>query len=231
MWPKSAHGKTAAAIFALVTLCGCEGEFPASSAQLRAADAAYDSSALRRSLGDIEAWHQKNNTGLADSLRAGIPVSSIEKVFSKMDCQPNEELKALWSWRNGEDSYAPFVWYRDFLSLEEAQSEYNWLLLNPLRRWDPNYLPLFTFEGEWYAVYCGPNRGKAGPIVHFFLEEEPIISNTNLTTYLVTMAEALNSGAVTWKNGAMVEDIGAIHRIYRKHNSNTRFLYYVPKDT
>ena len=227
---KSIKRGPAAAVFVLVILCGCDGEFQASSAQFRAADAAYDPRKLQRSLSDIEAWHRKNNTGLAESLREGISVSSIEKAFSNKDCQPNEELKALWSWRNGEDSYAPFVWYHDFLSVEEAQSEYNWLRLNPLIRWDPNYIPLFTFEGEWYAVYCGPNRGKASPIVHFFLEDQPRISYTNLTIYLVTMAEALNSGAVTWINGAMVGDVGSIYRIYQKHNSNAQFPYYVPKD-
>ena len=125
MCHKAIHLKTTAAIFIIVVLCGCEGEFQASTAQLRAADEAYDSKMLQRSLSDIEAWHRRNNTGLADSLREGISVSSIEMVFSGKDCQPNEELKTLWSWRNGEDSFAPFVWYHDFLSVEEAQSEYN----------------------------------------------------------------------------------------------------------
>lgn len=228
---KSTHRKTATAIIALVILCGCEGEFQVGSAHLRAADSAYDSKELQRSLDAIEEWHRKNNTGLADSLHDGISVSSIERAFSNKDCQPNEELKALWSWRNGQGSNVPFVWYHDFLSVEEAQSEYNWLRFNPLIRWDPNYIPLFTFEGEWYAAYCGPNSGKAGPIIHFFLEDEPKISYTNLTTLLVTMAEILNSGAVTWINGAMVDDIRSIYRIHQKHNSNVKFPYYVPQDT
>jgi len=228
MLSKSFLTKAAGAILPLAILCGCEGKFQASPGQLRAADSAYNARELQRSLHAIEAWHRKNNTGLADSLRDGLPVSSIERAFSNDDCQPNEELKALWSWRNGEDSYIPFIWYHDFLSVEDAQSEYNWLRFNPLISWDPNYIPLFSFEGEWYAVYCGPDSEKAGPIIHFFLEDEPKISYTNLTTFLVTMAEALDSGAVSWINGGMVEDIGGIYRIHQKYNANTNFPYYVP---
>lgn len=229
MCHKAMLWKTTAAIFGAIVLCGCQGKFQASSAQLRSADAAYDSRELQLSLSKIEAWHRKNNTGLADSLREGIAVTTIELAFSEKDCQPNEELITLWSWRNGEDSYAPFVWYHDFLSVEEALSEYNWLRLNPLIRWDPKYIPLFTFEGEWYAVYCGPNGGKAGPIVHFSLEDGARVSYTNLTTFLASMAETLNSGAVTWTSEAMADDIGRIYRIHQKHNNNIMFPYYVPR--
>ena len=145
--------------------------------------------------------------------------------------QPNDELKMVWSWRNGEQSSAPFIWYHDFLSMEEARSEYKWLLLNPLITWDPNYIPVFTFEGEWYAVYCGAQSKSAGPIVHFFLEDGPRVTYTNITTLLSTMAEALNSGAVSWQNGAMIEEINRIYLIHQEYNSGLQFPYHVPKDT
>lgn len=214
-----------------VILPGCNGEFPTDPAQYHAAEAAYDSAKLYRSLNDIETWHAAHNTGLVGSLRKGISVSSIEAAFSREECRPTEELKALWSWRNGEDSPVPFVWYHDFLSMEEARSEYVWLRLNPLVGWDSNYLPVFSFEGEWYAVYCGPEGRKAGPVVHFFLEDEPEVAYINLTTFLITMAETLTTGAVLWKEDAMVDDIGNIYRIHQKHNKGFSFPYYVPEDS
>lgn len=219
------------AILALALLASCKGEFPTSPIQFRAAEDAYDSERLKRSLDDINAWHSEHKTGLTDSLLKGISVPSIEAAFSENECKPTDELKALWSWRNGEKSSVPFVWYHDFLSMEASQSEYKWLLLNPLVRWDPNYIPVFTFEGEWYAAYCGPMSRTSGPVAHFFLEDEAKITYTNITTFLSTMAEALQSGAVSWENEAMVDDISKIYRIHQKHNHGLEFPYYVPKGT
>jgi hypothetical protein len=218
-----------AAGLVLALLVGCEGEFPAGGAQLRAAAAAYDADRLARSLRDIEAWHVAHRTGLAASLRPGLPMPSIDAAFAGEACRPTDELKALWAWRNGGRTAVPFVWYHDFLSMEEAKAEYRWLLLNPLVPWDPRYLPVFTFEGEWYASYCGPAGTLSGPLVLVSLEDEPRIAYANLTAYLATMAEALGSGAVSWENGAMVEDIGKVLRIYRKRNRGYEFPYHVPK--
>ncbi len=217
------------AILLQTVLSGCNGEFPSGAAQHRASARAFDSELLRRSLKEIEAWHIKNRTGLGDSLQKGISVSSIESAFEGTACSVTDELKALWSWRNGEDSPAPFIWYHDFLSMEESLSEYKRLRGNPLVRWDPNYVPVFTFDGEWYAAYCGPKGGAAGPVAHFFLEDEPRITHINVTVFLSTMAEILESGAARWENGAMVEDINQVYRVHQKHNIGYEFPYRVPK--
>ena len=112
--------------------------------------------------------------------------------------------------------------------MQEALSEHDQLNLNPLVQWDPDYIPVFMFEGEWYASYCGPRSGSSGPVVHFFLEDEPRVTHVNLTTFLATMAEALRSGAVKWKNGAMVEDVRQVYLIHQKHNPGYAFPYHVP---
>ena len=216
------------AIFLQALLVGCSGEFPASSARHRAAANAYDPVQLKRSLARIEAWHSKQGTGLDKSLRKGIPASTIEAALEGKGCFATDELKILWSWRNGEDSPAPFVWYHDFLSMEEALSQYGWLRHIPFLRWDPNYIPVFSFEGEWYAAYCGAKGGASGPIAHFFLEDDARITHINLTVFLSSMAEALESGAVTWKNGAMVDEIRQVYRIHQKHNTGYEFPYAVP---
>ena len=216
------------ALLLTILLAGCAGEFPDDDAHHRAAAAAYDGERLARSLQDIEAWHVENGTGLAAVLNEGVPLSSIETAFAGRECRPSQELQALWSWRNGGQGPAPLVWYHDFLSMQEALSEYDQLTLDPLVQWDPDYVPVFVFEGEWYASYCGPRSGTSGPVVHFFLEDEPRVTHVNLTTFLATMAEALHSGAVKWNNDAMVEDVHRVYLIHQKHNPGYAFPYHVP---
>lgn len=212
---------------AVLVASGCTGEFPVDTLKLQAAEAAYDGELLIQSLDQIEAWHLTNKTGVADVLRDGREPSSIVAAFTETKCRPTEELKTLWSWRDGETGVAPFVWYHDFLSLEEVVSEYQSLLLNPLVQWDPEYVPVFAFEGEWYAAYCGKDASNAGPVIHFFLQDEARVTHVNLTIFLAGMAEALHSGAVSWNSDAMVEDIQKVHSIHQNYNPGYEFPYYV----
>lgn len=218
-----------AALLPFALLAACTGEFPAGRSEIRAAETAFDADRLVGALEEIEAWHTEHATGVADALARGTAARSIETAFAGEACTPHEELMTLWRWRNGEDAPAPFVWYHDFLSAEEARAEYGRLLLNPLVRWDPHYVPVFRFEGEWYASHCGPRTTRAGPVVHFFVEDEPRIAYVNLTTFIATMAQALRSGAVSWKDGAMAEDIGELRRLHQEHNPGYPFPYHVPE--
>lgn len=222
---------TIACVFAVFSLYGCTGEFPTDAPKIQAAEKAYDRDLLVQSLNEIEGWHLRNETGIASALGAGRSPSSIVAELEGTDCRPTEELKSLWSWRDGGFSPAPFIWYHDFLPLQEALSEYKWLLLNPLVQWDSRYIPIFSFEGEWYAAFCGKGASTAGPIIHFSLEDEPRITHTNLTSFLAGMAEALRTGAVWWEDDAMVEDIRKVHFIHQKYNRGYNFPYAVPDGT
>ena len=212
----------------LLVLCACSGEFPSDISKLQAAETAYDGARLLASLNAIESWHINKDTGIASALNSGLDASSIEQALSGPHCKATEELKLLWSWRDGAISPTPFVWYHDFLSLDDALSEYKWLRLNPLVQWDPQYIPILSFQGEWYAAYCGPDAGKAGPIAHYFLEDGPQIFYVNLTVFMASMAEAFESRAIQWKGGAMVEDIHRMHSIHQRNNPGYAFPYYVP---
>jgi len=221
---------TIACAIALLVLCGCTGDFPKDASKLKAAEEAYNEALLVDSLNEIEAWHARNDTGVANILTKGRPPTSILEEFSGTDCKPTAELKALWSWHDGGVGATPFVWYHDFLPLKEALSEYKWLRLNPLVQWDPQYIPIFAFEGEWYAAYCGQDADSAGPIVHYFLEDEPRMVYVNLTAFMASMAEALRSGAVQWDNDAMTDDIREMRAIHQRFNRGYDFPYYVPED-
>lgn len=220
--------QTIISLVLFIILTGCEGQFLTTHKELRAAEDAYDRELLRASPIEIEAWHVRNETGLLDSLRDGVKVSSIVDDFKSTNCELTEEMKELWSWRNGETGSVPLVWYHDFLSLDEAMAEYNSLTRHPLISWDPNFIPLFTFEGEWYAGYCSRGKSNAGPVVLYSLEDEPRVAYINITTFLASMAEAMRTGAVTWKEGSMIEDIHEVRRIHKKYNPDYPFPYYVP---
>ena len=194
-------------IASVLIICGCSGEFPSKPAQIRAAVDSYDKQRLRHSLDAIKAWHRANKTGVDSALKPGLSEADLSTKQFTDECRLTEELKALWSWHNGETGPRPFIWYHDFISLEEAVSEYRWLTLNPLEKWDPHYVPIMSFEGEWYGAYCGALSEVAGPIIHYYLEDGARVTARNLTTFMATMSQVLDAGAVKWINGAMVEDI------------------------
>jgi hypothetical protein len=212
-------------------LCSCAGEFPSDPTKILAAAAAYDEQILLDSLNLIEAWHTSNNTGVPAILRPGLSRSSLPSAISGDKCRLTEELKTLWSWRDGGIGSVPFIWYHDFLPLNDAVAEYKALVQNPLVRWDPSYMPVFSFEGEWYAAYCGEGSAVSGPIIHYFVEDEARITAVNLTMFIATMADAFQSGAIRWHDGGMAEDIQKVKEIHQQRNGGYAFPYYVPSGT
>lgn len=217
-------------LLAVAIVCGCSAEFPTDPVHLRAATAQSSPRQLKQSLESIKAWHRVHRTGLAAALRPGLSGKALEPTLLFGKCALSDELKTLWSWHDGEISQVPFVWYHDFLTLEHAIAEYRWLVLNPLVRWDPAYLPVLSFDGEWYGAYCGSDSATAGPIVHFDPEGGAHITATNLTTFMAMMAEAMEDGAVTWIDGGMVDTIGQLKAIHARHNPGLEFPYYVPHE-
>lgn len=218
----------ATTVLAMLALCGCSGEFSSDSNHIDSATELYDTERLRRSLESIKTWHVVNETGIGTALRPGLPKTALDPELLTSECRLTKELKMLWSWHDGEQTQIPFIWYHDFLPLEDAVSEYQWLRLNPLVRWDPKYIPIMSFEGEWYGAYCGESSNVAGPIIHYSLEDGGRVMAANLTTFIATMAEAFESGAVKWIDGGMVEDIQKVREIHHENNPGFEFPYYVP---
>ncbi len=183
--------------FLFVFPVSCAGAFPVDEIALANARARTEHTELIDALKAIESWHFRNDIGLERHLNPGASESDMVAEIQLANVRPNKELQLLWSWHNGGSDDQPLIWYHDFLSAEESAKEYLSLLRNPLARWDRRFLAVFSFQGEWYAVYCGSDAEEAGPVVHDFVEDEPEIAFTNLTTMLVTMAEIFESGAVS----------------------------------
>ncbi len=210
----------------LLLLGACSRELPVSATERRAALARHDPALLQQSLEEIAAWHASEATGMA--LHPGADEAQIHAAAQGFGCHPPEELIELWRWHDGQSGAAPFVWYHDFLPLTDALAEYRWLLMHPLIPWDRDFVPVFSFEGEWYAVYCGPEPARAGPVLHFFLEDEARLTHVNLTVFFAGMAQALRDGALRWEDGAMREDLAALFSIHQALNPGYAFPYYVP---
>ena len=169
----------------------------------------------------------RSGTDVADGLRPGLQVEQIEAMLTDAGCEATDEMRDLWSWHNGSDASSPFIWYHDFLSLDEATSQFRLLRRMPLVSWPSDYLPAFSFDGEWYGLYCGGDGRDAGPVLHLLLEGEPRVTNVNLTALILQSAESMASGAITWQNGGMKEDISAVHQIHQQYNSGYPFPHYV----
>lgn len=215
-------------LLAAVTLflcVSCTGEFPAESTHFKVANEQADLEKLIHSLNSIKAWHARNSTGVESALYPGIAGDTLAGDLIP-GCHLSEELEHLWGWHDGESAPAPFVWYHDFLTQQQAISARRWLILNPFLAWDPNYIPILSFEGEWYAAYCGDEDGRTGPMVHVFVEDQPRLVAINVTTFMAMMAEVFEQGAVTWEEGSMVEVIGQVKAIHQAHNPGMAFPYF-----
>ena len=142
-------------------LVGCGADSVTTELQFRLAAERANTAVMLSGLEQIKAWHQRNDTGLVGKFRPGLSQEAISTMFAGIDCRPTDELQALWAWHDGATDATPFVWYHDFLSLEDAVSA-RWLLrLAALTHWDRRLVPVFTFDGEWYATYCGDDETVA----------------------------------------------------------------------
>ena len=169
---------------AIVALAGCTRDLATSETQLRIARQSFNATSLTSSLEAIAQWHEAHETGLADQLAPALPENEISERLADIDCNPTAEMLALWSWHNGGSGNTPMVWYHDFLSVDEAIMQYRLLTLNPMAPWDPRYLPLFYFEGEWYAAYCGEEGLQASRVLPYFQEDALRVTNRTHTSFL-----------------------------------------------
>ena len=175
---------------------------------------------------EIEAWHAREQTGI--QLNPAVSDQEYLELVSEFPCSPPEEVEALWKWKNGE-STDRFVWYHGFLSLQEALEEYRYLTSEPIFGWEETWIPVFQFQDEWNVVVCDSEPNVGAPVIHYFTESGPSYAYTNLTTYLRTMAAAMDRGALTWTDGWWsssdeVKDLAAIHD---EHNDVAKFPYAV----
>lgn len=184
-----------------------------------------DQTRLLDALAQIEAFHANNRTGL--SLNPPLDEAALDKALSGFPCEIPDEARTLWAWRNGE-STGQFIWYHRFLPVEEAVREYRQLTSNPLYAWSKHWIPVFEFEGEWYAVECTPGETAGTPVIHYFMEDDPKQAYINLTAYMSVIAAAIQQGALRWDGQWWDDDIQRLSRIHARLNPDIGFPYHVP---
>jgi hypothetical protein len=210
-------------LLALSLLGGCQqGESPVTREQELAAKAAANDASLLAALEQIAAFHAQEQTGLV----LNPPVPDYPGLAEEFPCRLSQEMETLWGWRNGEKTDR-FVWYHRFLPMEEALRQYRLLRANPLVAWHPSWIPVFRFEGEWYATVCADSASAAAPVIHYFIEDGAQVAYINLATWMTTMAEALDAGALTWQDGWWREDIKRLAAIHAQENPGVPFPYYL----
>lgn len=197
---------------------------PVTNLDRTAALSAMSHERLRDVLTQIEHFHRANASGL--QLNEGLTNAEFSALAAEFSCQLPTELEVLWKWRNGEKT-DKFIWYHRFLPMQESLEQYKALKKDRLLRWHESWIPLFEFEGEWYAVECSDDKFEAAPIVHHFLEDDPKVAYTNLSTYMSTIATAIDNKALQWGEAWWEEeDLEALAAAHNELNAGLQFPYY-----
>ncbi len=198
--------------------------YPPGEAAWRLAEHRADTSELVASLDRILDWHKANDTDLV--LNAPMSRDDLIAELAWLPCQVPEELLALWTWRNGERTDR-FIWYHRLLSAADAKDEYRRLTTEPYYIWNPNWIPVFEHPEEWYFVECSDRPSTGSPVSLYFIETGPSYSYVNLTTYMKTMAAALEAGAISWQDGDWADEIRELAAIHARFNETGMFPYAV----
>lgn len=200
--------------------------FAISASQWALANQQADLKLLQDSAKAIESWHAQAKTGIL--LNSPLSDQQYGELVGEFPCALPQEVQALWKWKNGE-STDYFIWYHGFLSLEDAIRQYNYLLSEPIFGWQKNWIPFFQFQDEWYFVECKNEPTAGAPVIHYFTESGPSYAYTNLTMYLATMAEAMDRGVLTWREGWWndLDDRRKLVAIHDEYNDLAKFPYAI----
>ena len=168
-------------------------------------------------LNEIEKCLQQLDHSCLDHLNPGLSSQQIQELFEEIPLQPTQDLRALYTWRNGsEDSegitLGELAFFPGFylMSLEESIQTY--LELRARDGWDKFWFPIFASGGgDFYAMNLAPEA--QGQILGFYVyEEEPQVEYQSLESMLQTFKEC-------YKQGIIVQnEQGYLDMDYRKHS-------------
>ena len=167
-------------------------------------------------LNEIEKSLQQLDHPCVGHLNPGISSQKIQELFEKIPLQPTQDLRALYTWRNGsEDSegitLGELAFFPGFylMSLEESIQTY--LELRARDAWDKSWFPIFASGGgDFYAMNLAPEA--QGQILGFYVfEEETQVEYRSLKSMLATLKACYEQGII-FRN-----EQGYLDMYYRKH--------------
>ena len=150
-------------------------------------------------LNEIEKSLQQLDHSCVEHLNSGITSLKIQELFEEIPLQPNQDLRALYTWRNGsEDSeeitLGELAFFPGFylMSLEESIQTY--MELRARNGWDKSWFPIFASGGgDFYAMNLAPE--SQGQILGFYVfEEEAQVEYRSLKSMLAALKNCYEQG-------------------------------------
>ena len=171
---------------------------------------------ISQSLNEIEKCLQKLDHPCVDHLNPRISSQKIQELFEEIPLQPTQDLRALYTWRNGsKDSegitLGELAFFPGFylMSLEESIQTY--MELRARNGWDKSWFPIFASGGgDFYAMNLAPEA--QGQILGFYVfEEEGQVEYRSLKSMLATLKACYEQGII------IRNERGYLDMDYRKH--------------
>ena len=167
-------------------------------------------------LNEIEKCLQHLDHPCVDHLNSGISSQQIQELFEEIPLQPTQDLRALYTWRNGsEDSegitLGDLAFFPGFylMSLEESIQTY--LELREREAWIKSWFPIFANGGgDFYAMNLAI-EAQGEMIGYYIYEEEPQIEYNSLESMLQPFKECYKQGII------FQNEQGYLDMDYRKH--------------
>ena len=167
-------------------------------------------------LNEIEKCLQQLDHSCLDHLNPGISSQQIQELFEEIPLQPNQDLHALYAWRNGSKNsegvtLGELAFFPGFylMSLEESIQTYMELRARDV--WNKFWFPIFASGGgDFYAMILAPEA--QGQILGFYVfEEEAQVEYRSLKSMLTTFKVCYDQGIIFRNDG------GYLDMDYRKH--------------
>ena len=167
-------------------------------------------------LNEIEKSLQQLDHSCVEHLNPGLTSQKIQELFEEIPLQLNQDLHALYTWRNGsKDSdgitLGELAFFPGFylMSLEESIQTY--LELRETDAWDKSWFPIFASGGgDFYAMNLASEA--QGQILGFYVfEEETQVEYRSLKSMLATLKACYEQGII-FRN-----EQGYLDMDYRKH--------------
>ena len=167
-------------------------------------------------LNEIEKGLQQLDHPCVEHLNPGLSSQKIQELFEEIPLQPNQDMHALYAWRNGSKdcegiTLGELAFFPGFylMSLEESIQTY--LELIETDTWEKSWFPIFASGGgDFYAMILAPEA--QGQILGFYVfEEEAQVEYRSLKSMLTTFKVCYEQGII-FRN-----EQGYLDMDYRKH--------------
>jgi len=167
-------------------------------------------------LNEVEKSLQQLDHPCVDHLNPGISSQKIQELFEEIPLQPTQDLRALFTWRNGSKdcegiTLGELAFFPGFylMSLEESIQTY--LELRERNGWDKFWFPIFASGGGDFYTMNLASEGQGQILGFYVFEEEAQVEYRSLESMLTALKNCYEQGII-FRN-----EQGYLDMDYRKH--------------